>query len=343
MKVLVIQTAFVGDVVLSTPLFEAARKLLGADYIGAVVRPETSDLLCNSPYVDEIIAYDKTKEQKGLLDLLRLGQRLRKSSYDIALIPHRSFRSALLGYLANIPIRVGFDQNTGRFLLTDRIPYRAIHEVDRNLSLLAFSSLDTTGIQPRLYPDDQDRKKAEALAQEFGLTSTEKICGISPCSVWATKRWLPKRYSEVIRRFTEEFGCRTVLFGSANDRSLCDDIAAMSGVDPLNSAGKLSLLQSAALADRCNAFVSNDTGMGHIAAAMNTPVVAIFGPTVPAMGFTPHGIGHRIVETNMDCRPCSSHGGEQCPINPHDCMRSVTVDQVMDILAVRFAQPKHQQ
>lgn len=338
MKVLVIQTAFVGDVVLSTPLFEAARTLLGANYIGAVVRPETANLLCNSPYVDEIIVYDKNRKQKGPVDLMRLGRRLRSSSYDRVLIPHQSLRSALLGCLAKIPIRVGFDQNAGKYLLTDRVPYRSIHEVERNLSLLASWSVDTAGIQPRLYPNDKDRKKAESLTREFGLAPTEKIFGISPCSVWATKRWLPDRYSEVIRRLAQDFGCRTVLFGSVDDRPLCDNIAAMSGVDPLNSAGKLSLLQSAALAARCTAFLSNDTGMGHIAAAMNTPVVAIFGPTVPGMGFTPYGGDHRIVETSLTCRPCSSHGGTKCPINTHDCMRGITVDLVMSTLAVRFGQ-----
>ena len=335
LKLLVIQTAFVGDVVLATPLFEAARTRLGADRIGAVVRPETADLLRNNPNVDEIVVYDKKGRQKGALQLLLLARRLRDAAYDAALIPHRSLRSALLGYLASAPVRAGFDRSAGKLLLTERVPYRTAHEVERNLSLLAPWPVDTTGIRPALYPDDADREAADALAREAGVAPSEKIFGVSPGSVWATKRWLPERYAELIRRLSEEYGYRTALFGGAEDRPLCGDIAEMSGADPLNAAGRLSLLQSAALAARCAAFVSNDTGMGHVAAAMGTRVVAIFGPTVPAFGFAPHGEGHRVVERDLACRPCSAHGGSRCPIGTHDCMRSITADAVVDAVAVQ--------
>ena len=174
LKVLIIQTAFVGDVVLSTPLYEAARTRLGADRIGAVVRPETANLLHNNPNVDEIVTYDKKGRQKGPVQLLRLARRLRDSSYDTALIPHRSFRSALLGYLADIPIRVGFNRNAGKRLLTERVTYEPTHEVDRNLSLLAPWQADTTGIQPALYPGEEDRETADSLMREFDMAPSEK-------------------------------------------------------------------------------------------------------------------------------------------------------------------------
>ena len=338
MKVLIIQTAFVGDVVLSTPLFEAARTRLGAGRIGAVVRPETGGLLHNNPHVDDIEIYDKNGRQKGPVELMRLASRLRKASYDTALIPHRSFRSAVLARLAGIPVRVGFDRSAGRRLMTDRVPYPAAHEVERNLSLLAPWPVDTAGLRPTLYPDDADRVAVDLLMQESSAEATDRILGIGAGSVWATKRWPPERFAALIRRIAEEHDYRAVLFGSVEDRPLCCDIAQASGTDPLNAAGRLSLLQSAALAARCTAFVSNDTGMGHVAAAMGTPVVAIFGPTVPAFGFTPHGEGHRVVERTLACRPCSSHGGNRCPIGTHDCMRDITVDQVMNTVSVRLGE-----
>ena len=338
MKVLIIQTAFVGDVVLSTPLFQAARTRLGAGRIGAVVRPETADLLRNNRNVDDIVIYDKKGRQKGPVELLRLARRLREASYDAALIPHRSFRSALLGYLAGVPIRVGFDRSAGRRLMTDRVPFPAAHEVERNLSLLAPWPVDTAGFRPVLYPDDADRDAGDLLMRESGIQATDRILGIGAGSVWATKRWPPERFAALIRRIADEYGYRVVLFGGEEDRPLCSDIAQASGTDPLNAAGRLSLLQSAALAARCTAFVSNDTGMGHVAAAMGTPVIAIFGPTVPAFGFTPHGVGHRVVERALACRPCSSHGGDRCPIGTHDCMRSITVDQVMNTVSVRLGE-----
>ena len=339
LSILVIQTAFVGDVVLSTPLFEAARTRLGANRIGAVVRPETANLLRNSPHVDDIVVYDKHGAQKGPLELLRLARGLRGAGYDAALIPHRSLRSALLGFLAGIPVRVGFDRSAGRLgrlLLTDRVPYRSVHEVDRNLSLLASWEGDTDGIRPALYPDDEDRMRVDALMRQSDVAPSEPLCGISPGSVWATKRWLPGRYAALIRRLAREYGYRSVLFGSSGDRPLCAEIAAESGVDPLNAAGALTLLQSAALAARCSAMVSNDTGMGHVAAAMDTPVVALFGPTVPAFGFVPYGPGHQVVETPLDCRPCSAHGGNRCPIGTHDCMGGITVERVIEAVAVQL-------
>ncbi len=340
---LVIQTAFVGDVVLSTPLFEAARKRLGADRVGAVVRPETASLLRNNPHVDEIITYDKKNGQKGPLALLRLASNLRRASFDAAVIPHRSFRSALVGYLAGVPVRVGFDRSAGRLLLTERVPYRSVHEVERNLSLLASWRADTADIHPALYPDKADHRAAESLMRASGIARSTRICGVSPGSVWATKRWPPGRYAELVRRLAEEYGYRSVLFGGPGDRSLCAGISTESGVDPLNAAGKLTLLQSAALAARCSVFVSNDTGMGHVAAAMNIPVTAIFGPTIPAFGFVPHGAGHQVVETSLDCRPCSIHGGDRCPIGTHDCMRGITVERVADAVTIRRVAPETHQ
>lgn len=340
MSILVIQTAFVGDVVLSTPLFEAARTRLGADRVGAVVRPETANLLRNNPHVDDIVIYDKNGGQKGALELLRLARGLRGAAYDAALIPHRSFRSALLGCLAGVPVRVGFDRSAGKLLLTERVPYRAVHEVERNLSLFASWGVDPEGIHPALYPDGEDRDRADSLMRASGVAPSEPVCGVSPGSVWATKRWLPGRYAELVRRLYKTHGYRSVLFGSAGDRSLCAEIAADSGVDPLIAAGQLTLLQSAALAARCSVFVSNDTGMGHVAAAMNVPVVAVFGPTVPAFGFAPHGQGHRVVETSLDCRPCSSHGGDRCPIGTHDCMRGIAAERVIEAAAVQLGKPE---
>ena len=333
LNILVIQTAFVGDVVLSTPLFEAARTRLGAGRVEAVVRPETADLLRNNPHVDDIVVYDKHGGQKGPLELLRLAGRLRGAAFDAALVPHRSFRSALLACLAGIPARVGFDSSAGKLLLTERVSYQSVHEVERNLSLLASWGVDTDGIHPLLYPDDHDRQRADLLIRESGLAPSDKIWGISPGSVWATKRWLPGRYAELIRRLAEAYGYRSVLFGSTEDRPLCAHIAAESGVDPLNAAGQLSLLQSAALAARCSTVISNDTGMGHVAAAMNTPVIAIFGPTIPAFGFVPHGHGHQVIETPLDCRPCGPHGGDRCPIGTHDCMRGIAVERVIEAVA----------
>ncbi len=341
MKVLIIQTAFIGDVVLSTPLYEAAKKRLGADHIGVLVKPETANLLHNNPNVDEIVTYDKKGKQRGIIEFIRLALKLRNSSYNIALIPHQSFRSALLAYIAKIPNRVGYNRNINKNFFTTSVPYQANHEVKRNLSLLNSWKVDTNRLKPTLYPAQEDKFVTKSLVKKFGMAPTEQICGVSPGSVWATKQWLPDRFAEFIKRLFEELGYRSVIFGSIEDRMLCEDIARKSGVKPLNVAGNLSLLQSAALAARCTAFLSNDSGMGHVAAAVGTPVVSLFGPTVPDFGFTPYGTSHKVIEVELNCRPCSPHGGNKCPLKTHDCMQKITVKQVLDVLASQFQAKKN--
>ena len=329
MNLLIIQTAFIGDVVLATPLLQAAREQLGATYIAAVVRPDAVGVLYNNPAVDEIIPFDKKGADRGLKGLIRLGSRLREKHFEAALIPHRSLRSAMLARLSRIPVRVGFDTSSGRWLLTHRVPYQAVHEVERNLRLLSPLKSAPLSFKPTLYPDDTDHTAADNLLKRHDVRPDEILFGISPGSVWATKRWLPDRFAESAKRLTDEHTGRVVLFGGADDEALCRQIAEQSGVSPINAAGQLSLLQSAALASRCAVMISNDTGMAHIAAAMDTPVISLFGPTVASLGFTPYGNGHQVIERALPCRPCGTHGGPECPIGTHACMKEITTDMVM--------------
>ena len=333
MNLLIIQTAFIGDVVLATPLLQAAREQLGATYVAAVVRPDAGGLLHHHPAVDEIIPFDKKGSDRGLKGLIRLRGRLRAKHFEVALIPHRSLRSALLARLSRIPVRIGFDTSAGRWLLTHRVPYQTIHEVERNLGLLSPLTSAPLRSKPKLYPDDTDYAAADDLLKRHDVRPDETLFGISPGSVWATKRWLPDRFAESAKRLTDEHTGRVVLFGGADDEALCRHIAEQSGVSPINAAGPLSLLQSAALASRCAVMISNDTGMAHIAAAMDTPVIALFGPTVASLGFTPYGDRHQIIEQFLSCRPCGTHGGPQCPIATHACMQEITVNIVMKTIS----------
>lgn len=332
MNLLIIQTAFIGDVVLLTPLLQAVREKIDVAQMTIVVRPDTAGLLRNHPAVDDVVSFDKKGKDRGIRGLLRLGRQLREKRFDTVLIPHRSLRSVLLARLAGVPVRVGFDTSAGRRLLTQRMPYQTVHEVERNLSLLHPWTTDTNGYSPALYPDETDRAAVDELLKNNDIMPDETLFGICPGSVWATKRWLPDRFAGTIKRLHDDHIGRAVLFGGSDDEGLCRDIADRSGVSPVIAAGRLSLLQSAALAARCTVMLSNDTGMAHIAAAMNTPVIALFGPTVPALGFTPYGSGHQIIEQPLSCRPCGTHGGPKCPIGTHACMQDITTDQVMQTI-----------
>lgn len=331
MYILIIQTAFIGDVVLVTPLIQAAKERLGTKRLAVVVRPSAAALLRHNPWIDEVIPYDKYGAERGVSGLVALAGRLRKTGFDAALIPHRSIRSAILAWLARIPVRIGFETSQGRWLLTNRVAYRAVHEVERNLDLLRLWHTETNGYAPALFPDEADRAAATVFLHRNGVSCADLMIGVSPGSIWPTKRWLPERFAGIIRRTEADFGARVILFGGPEDAALCHDVAEQSGGNPVVAAGTLTLLQSAALVQRCAVLVSNDSAMAHIAAAMDTPAIVIFGPTVPAFGFAPYGKTHRIIEERaLACRPCSRHGGNRCPVGTHECMTGIAADEVFE-------------
>ena len=338
-NILVVQTAFPGDVVLTLPLVQTAKRQFDSARIDFVTIPQAAGVLKNHPAINEVIVFDKRGADSGLAGLFRTAKRLKERNYELALVPHRSLRSALLVWLAKIPRRIGFDRSAGRFLLTDVIRYEQdIHEVERNLSLLSAQGIVRKERElPALYPSGEDVSAVENFLRESKISGTVSMVSIAPGTVWNTKRWLGERYTGLTQRLVDE-GCTVALIGGKEDESLCDEIVrsvrGKSG-QVVNAAGKLSLLQSAELLRRCRLLVCNDSAPMHLAVAMRTPVVAIFGATIPGFGFAPYGKDDVVVETQgLTCRPCSIHGGDKCPIRTFVCMKEITVDKVYEKVKV---------
>ena len=338
-SILVVQTAFAGDVVLVLPLLQLLHEKFPGSMITAVTIPAAEELLANHPAVGRVIVYDKRGADKGPGGLIRMASRLRAAGIDVALIPHRSIRSALLCRLAGIPVRIGFDTSAGRFLLTQSVRYVATdHEILRNLALAAPLGIPSPGLRfPRLYPSVEDRLAVDAfMLQSFGrdgVAHPSPCIAVAPGSVWNTKRWPESSFTALIR-YLLEAGWHVVLVGGGADSDLCSRLRA-SVRDPrvADASGKFSLLASACLIGRCAALVSNDSAPVHLAVAMSIPVLAIFGPTLPSFGFAPPGPGDRVVETaGLWCRPCSIHGGKRCPTGTFDCMNLISAARVRDEL-----------
>ncbi len=331
-RILVFQTAFTGDVILTLPMIQRLKHTLSEAFIDVVATPAGAAVLANHPAVDRIIAYDKKRTERGLVSALRLARRLRATAYDVAIIPHRSIRSASLCCAAGIPRRIGFSTSAGRFLLTDSVPYdSASHEIRRNMALLEPLGIAPSPEElPSLYPSADDVQVVERLLDGWNVREHQDMIAIAPGSVWATKRWLPERYHELALRLTEE-GFAVVLIGGNEDVALGEEIATkLTPHMVLNAMGALTVLQSAELIRRCRVAVTNDSSPMHVAVAMRTPVVAIFGATVPEFGFAPVGKHDQIVQTHgLPCRPCAIHGGNRCPITTFDCMKNITVEQVL--------------
>ncbi len=330
-NILVIQTAFLGDVILTLPLVQAVKKYLPSSRITFVVVPRAAELLAHHPSIDEVLVFDKRGTDKGVKGLLRMAMTVKKRKFDTAFIPHRSLRSAMLAFMGKIAQRIGFDKGAGRFLLTHVVNYEpSLHEIRRNLRLIEAIDADSNSeIFPLLYPSDDDRSGVDRLLAINTVRREMTLVGIAPGTVWKTKQWPPERYIELVEKLTSK-GCGIALIGGKEDAELCQRIAqSPSRRAIVVAAGKLSLLQSAELIRRCRVLVCNDSAPMHLAGAVRTPVVALFGATVPEFGFAPFGDSDIIMETKgLKCRPCSIHGGDVCPIRTFECMMNISSDAV---------------
>jgi heptosyltransferase-2 len=343
-KYLIVQTAFLGDVILTLPLVQLLRKNRPDAVIDIVVAPRAAGVLEGHPALSRLIVFDKNGADRGITGLLRLSRKVRSAHYDRTFIPHRSLRSALLAFFGGIPSRIGFHNSAGKILLTSRVRYRPeIHEISRNIELLSAGGI--TGITgaigrrggkpvsippPRLSPSGKVREAVDRFLGSPGRTREGRglVC-LAPGTLWKTKRWMGDRFASLAGRIAGE-GYTVVLVGGPEDTALCAGIGtANPGTGLIDASGRLSVLESAELIGRAKLLVSNDSAPLHLACAMNTPVVAIFGATVPGFGFGPIGPRDVVVEAGgLDCRPCSIHGGAKCPIRTFDCMERISVEQV---------------
>ena len=316
---LVIQTSFLGDTVLTTPLLV---QLANRGPVDVVTTPASAGLLANHPAVRTVIPYDKRGEDRGLLGLWRLARRLRANQYDVALLAQGSWRSAALAFLAGIPSRLGFATSAGRLLYSKRVPYRDdLHHAARLLMLARPNGREATPEEqrPTLAPGDAERAAVDALFREHGVTPAERLVALAPGSVWGTKRW--PYYPELARELAD--AARVVVVGGGDDAELAAAIVA-AAPRAIDATGRLSLLASAELLGRCGALVTNDSAPMHLASAMGTPTVAIFGPTVPEFGFGPLAPRASVVgHETLHCRPCDRHGPARCPLGHHRCMREL--------------------
>ena len=316
---LVIQTSFLGDTVLTTPLIE---QLARRGDVDVVTTPASAALLANNPAIRSVIVYDKRGVDRGLPGFVALAKRLRKTPYEVAFLAQGSFRSAALALAAGVPSRVGFDTSSGRWLYSRRVTFRDdLHHAARLLRLARPNGRPATPDElcPLLYPGDAERHAVNALLAQHGVAVGERFVAIAPGSVWATKRWLG--YAELAALLQADV--RIVIVGGADDAALAREIVAAAPT-AIDATGQLSLLASAELIGRAKVLATNDSAPLHLASATGTPTVAIFGPTVPAFGFGPLAprsvvVGHQT----LACRPCDRHGPQRCPLGHFRCMREL--------------------
>ena len=332
-NVLVLQTSFLGDTVLTLPLLAEIKRRFPLTRLTLLCSPLGKDLLEDYPGVDEIIVDDKKGADRGWLGLWRKARALRERAFTVALTPHKSFRSALLLYLAAIPCRVGFRQSKGWFFFNRRVNRNSKrHDVERNLSILEAFNITPEDCQRGLHlsikPARQESVNRRLLS--LGVNLEKTIVGVNPGSVWPTKRWAPEGFARLVQLIKNNYDCEVLLFGGPQDAAVVSRIYDLSERSAANLAGKFSLQELPAVLSVCHVLVTNDSGPMHIAVARDVPTVAIFCATTPGLGFYPYSSSAIVLEKKLSCRPCASHGGRRCPLGSEDCIRLITPEHVFE-------------
>lgn len=331
-KILIIQTAYLGDVILTLPVVQNIKKQLPEAEIDFMSIPQTEDVLKNNPHISNLVVYDKRGKSK-FANLREIISKVRKSKYNIIVSPHRSFRSALITHFSGAKIRIGFNRNSISNLLTHRVTYlNNAHEIFRNLELVkAIPGINLTPenqiLKPELFPSKEDEKYiANILDSEHSIHSMHSTHStgsivLAPCSKWYTKQLTKSKSAEIIRSLNKA-GFTVILIGGKDDKVYCDDLEKeLSGSRLVNLCGKLTPLQSKAVIEKSECMISVDSAAAHIGASTGTPVVQIYGSTVPVFGFYPLTSKNVIIENRtLSCRPCTNHGRNSCPLKHFKCI-----------------------
>ncbi len=349
-----------GDAILTLPLLQNLHLAYPEAELHFWVRKGVADLFRPNPMLTAVHEFDKRGQQKSGSLALALGKELRGQGYDLWISPHTSPRSALVAWSSGIETRVGYRspwynrlaythtvdrcfpelpeiERLNRLLLPLDIPAREDHP-ELVLPLSALEIWRKLGITPGLRSQLNffQGVQAEQVADSPQKTA---LLGLHPGSTWGTKRW-PVEYFARIAGQALQAGGRVALFAGPGEEVMANEVRerTLAAVDNslhpglIDLAGRLTLQELAACLGGLDAYLCNDSGPMHIAWALRTPTVAIFGPTVPAQGFAPRGPHSHVLETELNCRPCSKHGPQSCPLGHHDCMKLVSPEQVWQVL-----------
>ena len=327
MNILLAQTSFLGDTILSTPVISGIKTIYPSASLWMMTTPESAHLVRRDPLLAGVITYDKRKTESGISGVLKMARRLKEMNFEKVYALHRSPRTALLLKLSGIPVRIGFKDTKFSFLYTQtRFRSPRDHDVIRNLSILSgdtsLSALDT---DMRLFAPTPDEVSRDILDV---LPPPKQYVVLVPGSVWNTKRWSTEGYREVIQ-YLDKAGHAMVLSGSPGEKPLLDEISK--GLNVINIAGKARIPDAMYAACHAKLIVCNDSMALHMASAFKVPNVAIFCATSPDFGFSPWKNRSIIVErADLACKPCRRHGSQTCPTGTWDCINGLPAERVIE-------------
>ncbi|MFC1821287.1 lipopolysaccharide heptosyltransferase II [Thermodesulfobacteriota bacterium] len=328
-NVLVRATNWVGDVVMTIPALEAVKENFPDAALSVLAKPWVAPLLENLPYVNEVVLYRKGNGiPAGLIGTIKTAAGLRKSKYDLAILFQNAFEAAMLTYFAGIEFRVGYNTDGRSFLLSHAVvrddEILKIHQVEYYLNILRAMGWKAPSRDPSLAIAETDRVAVRRLLSSHGIESGNYLLGLSPGAIFGpAKRWPPERFALIGDRAVERWGAKVIIFGSRKEEEVCMAVSRSMQNPALNLCGMTSLGEAMALIKSCDLFVTNDSGLMHVAAAFNIPMIAIFGST-DSVATGPRSRNARVVQNMMDCAPCLK---PECP-REYECLTSIEPEKI---------------
>jgi heptosyltransferase-2 len=327
MKLLLVQTSWLGDTILSTPVIAGIKSIYPDAELWMMTTRLSADLVRRDPLLAGNITYDKRGRDSGVSGFMRTCRRVRDRQFQRAYSLHKSYRTALLLFHSRIPVRIGFENAHLKYLYHLRKPRpTSEHDVIRNLSILAGESpVETLDTSLRLFPPGSE--DAPPLVKDI-ISNTRDFVIMVPGSAWATKMWPWEGYRQVAAHLRRQ-QVKVVLLGASAEVPVAERVAR--GLDVINLAGKTSISEAMLLVSRARLMVCNDSMALHLASAFQVPTVAVFCSTSPEFGFGPWQNRAIVVQRDdLPCKPCGPHGFKRCPNDTQACMQDLPASQVIE-------------
>lgn len=332
-RILVRATNWVGDAVMGMPALDALRRNFPQCHLAVLARPWVAPLYEHHPGVDEILPYRRGQGFfQDALEMIQVIRCIRRRRFDLAVLFQNAFEAALIAWLGGVPLRVGYDTDARRLLLSHAVlrdpSILTEHQVEYYLAILRAMSWEAPAAEPRLFVGPKEAAAVESLLARHGIAESDPIVGLGPGAVFGpAKRWPVDRFAAIADWVIEQWGAKIVLVGSAQDRTTGLDLTRAMKHEAADLCGKTALGEALALIRRCRFFVSNDSGLMHVAAALGVPTAAVFGSTDPA-ATGPRGKWTRIVKQDLPCAPCLKPSCRE----GYPCLRSIEPDAVWEAM-----------
>ena len=326
--ILIRGTNWIGDAVMTLPAIAAIRRSFPLARISILVKPWVADIFSFCTDVDDIILYLPHKDQYNLANVARISKEIRGKGFGAAILLQNAIEAAIIAFLGRIPIRAGYNSDARGFLLTHSVKrtraIRRVHQVHYYLEMV--KTLGCVGNHKEFHfrVADQEKFLGRSILENYGVKRGGGIIGIAPGAAYGpAKRWFPERFAAVADRLIEEFSVDIVLFGSASDQEMTKTISRHAHYPLIDLAGVTTLKDAISIMAMCRLFISNDSGLMHVAGALGVPTLAIFGSTNP-VATSPIGESNIIIHKELPCSPCLK---EVCP-EDFQCMDMITIDDV---------------